>query len=268
MYGKYGKITTLGPKRGICNICGNSDTLTEDHVPPKGSIRVKQVEMFHIVDILGVENPPKKKGRKLQDGVKFRTLCPFCNNKRLGLEYDPALNHFSNIVSSYLKTSITLPERLSVNIKPNRVIRAVLGHLLAVSLNCHDLGTMTMAAREYFLKSVAHFPSGMKIYYWIYPYNKQVLVRDGLLFFCFSKKIIRFWLMKYFPLGFIVTWEQPEEIQIDLECLDFYAGGDINSVVDVPVNLKNIPSPVWPEEPTDDCAVLYGNRAISAIQKT
>jgi hypothetical protein len=87
------KIATRGSKTGICNICGMHGKLTEDHTPPKGSIKIGQVELQHIVNYLSNEKPASK-GRLLQNGVKYRTLCSSCNNTYLGAKYDPAVIEF------------------------------------------------------------------------------------------------------------------------------------------------------------------------------
>ena len=46
---KYGYVDTRGPKIGHCNICDCYGRLTEDHVPPKGTLKVPQVDLLHIV---------------------------------------------------------------------------------------------------------------------------------------------------------------------------------------------------------------------------
>jgi hypothetical protein len=87
------RVSTKGPKVGISNICGEEGELTEDHTPPKGSVRITQVKMNHIVEILAVE-PPGSKARVSQNGVKYRTLCSRCNTVLLGSNYDLEFNSF------------------------------------------------------------------------------------------------------------------------------------------------------------------------------
>lgn len=123
-------IKTKGHKTGICNICGNDGALTEDHTPPKGCIKVGQVVVHHITECLHLEKP-KSKGRLLNNGVKYRTICSRCNNTLLGAEYDPEFISFVNQIGTYLKTELHLPPTLTVTTKPQRVIRALLGHLCA-----------------------------------------------------------------------------------------------------------------------------------------
>lgn len=67
---------TLGPKTGECNICRSHGTLTEDHIPPKGAIRITQMEMLHLIQVLSAPSSSSK-GRLSQDGVKFRTLTDY-----------------------------------------------------------------------------------------------------------------------------------------------------------------------------------------------
>lgn len=74
-----------GPLRGPCSICGSPAQLTVDHVPPKGIARGTAMEMRDLMDRLSVTEV-QGKFQLSQDGVKFRSLCPRCNNVRLGAE--------------------------------------------------------------------------------------------------------------------------------------------------------------------------------------
>lgn len=150
MLNKYGKLITKGPREGHCNICDVHDKLTEDHVPPKGTIRIAQVEMLHIVDLLKA-NRPKKSRRSSQNGVKFRSLCATCNNHHLGHTYDPELISFTDQVTHFLKSSVTLPPSTTVRIRPGYVTRAVLGHLLAVGVERRARGEMGDQVVDFFL---------------------------------------------------------------------------------------------------------------------
>ena len=98
-------------KRGSvdhCNICRNQTTLSWDHVPPQSGIELTPVEQTTILHLLTA-----KKNEELysisQNGVKFRTICTYCNNTLLGLRYDPVLNEFAIGVGRFLKTTLEMP---------------------------------------------------------------------------------------------------------------------------------------------------------------
>ena len=90
-----------GHKTGPCNICGTRGQLTWDHVPPKGGVDLQLVEIERATAVftssLGMEKPEIS-----QNGLKFRTLCATCNNKRLGAKFDPALNSLALAGGSFL----------------------------------------------------------------------------------------------------------------------------------------------------------------------
>src|SRR4029453_11843006 len=135
-------IATYGPSKGICNICGSHGRLTEDHTPPKGCIRVAPVGIQHIADRLGAPRSDVI-GRFSQNGVKYRTLCRRCNNTLLGTQYDPALIEFVKTVGSYIRTSVRLPQRISVKTRPQKIVRALPGHIAAQGVDRHDIGPDT-----------------------------------------------------------------------------------------------------------------------------
>ena len=111
------RIATRGSAEGECNICGSYGRLTEDHTPPKGCYRPKQVELRALIRRLadpsyGAVGP---ESRFSQNGVKFKTLCHRCNNGLLGAKYDPALIGFVNSVARLLNAPIDLPSEVSVS---------------------------------------------------------------------------------------------------------------------------------------------------------
>ncbi len=257
------KIATYGPKVGTCNICGEIGPLTEDHVPPKGCVRISQVEMRHITHKLSVDETPER-GRLSQNGVKYRTLCPRCNNSLLGTRYDPGLCDFVNRVALCLRSSLYLPESTTLLGEPQKIMRAVLGHLSAQGVDRYFKGVNTDAFRDYFLNETLPLPDGLKIYFWVYPFHPQVLVRDCGYLDTSNGKTVVIWLMKFFPLAFLVTWQDELPNRFDLCNFDPWRNSGINDLVNLPVRLRPIVHPDWPEAPTDNAVVLYGPEAMVA----
>lgn len=265
----HGFVNTRGPKEGHCNICDDFGPLTEDHVPPKGTLLIRQADLFHIIELLNAEAPGSKcKFRHMQSGVNFRSLCGRCNNSLLGAEYDPALIEFSNTVTQFLKTAVSVPELSMVEVNPGRISRAVIGHLFAVGIERRERTPMLKAAEEFFLSTAVPLSEGVEIYYWVYPYRRQVAIRDGALLTDFFKSPpIVFWCLKYFPLGFIVTWgnDQPKRVRLP-KLRDFMLhGGD--HPAKIPVSFKGFPHQSWPEAPESKGAVLYGDGSVGAVPR-
>lgn len=260
------QIITRGAKVGSCNICGTEGILTEDHIPPKGVSRLSQVVMLNIVDLLAVERP-KKAGRISQNGVKYRTLCAKCNNERLGLHYDPVLIQLAKDVRTYLESALLLPSSMQVTVKQNRLVRCVVGHLLAHGVGEHRNGAMIENLTDYFLDEDAPFPANLKLYYWVYPYNDQVIVKGAALSVHYFNSFAVFMLLKFFPLSFFIVLDEPNNWSIPFERLDSVLTTLIDDEVKININFKNIPPQRWPEAPGTTGVVLHGEGSTGAIQK-
>jgi hypothetical protein len=219
--------------------------------------------MVHVMEKLKVDKPSRK-GEISQSGVKFRSLCSRCNSNLLGARYDIAFNNFSRNVSVFLKTTLVVPRVAYIEGEPQKIIRAVLGHIMAFGSNRYDSGETTDVARRYFLNENESLPAQLNIYYWIYPFNDQVLIRDALRRDIRIKDHFVFWLMKFFPIAYFVTWHKPSAYKLAYPDLADYCSLGIDDVVELPLYLDKAPPHGWPEAPEKHEFILYGEGAISA----
>lgn len=189
--GKYTKelserLRIKGPKVGHCVICGDYGKLTRDHVPPRGCNNVSDVVLLSF----GESNHPQLKIKTtiVQGGTHFRTLCGTCNETRLGKEYDPELVKLSNDITNFARTvserRIILPESIVAWVKPQRIARAVLGHVLVAhsvsQVNLPPKSTpLSDAIQKYFLDPNASLPKELDIYFWVYPHRRQVIIKNA-----------------------------------------------------------------------------------------
>lgn len=254
-------ISTRGKKHGKCNICGSEGKLTEDHTPPKGCIKVSQVELQHITSHLTPETPSGR-GRLLQNGVRYRTLCHSCNNTYLGTRYDPAFIDFVNTVGSYLKTELYLPSSVDTEIEPQKIMRALLGHLSAQGVDRYDKGSDTLPIRDYFLDTSLSLPDFIRIYYWAFPFNNHVMVRDCCYLDLRTKTPFVIWFVKFFPIAFMITFRQPEELRLNLSELSCWRDESYDFKTIEKVLLRNFPPQFWPEAPSDKNFIMYGQEAV------
>jgi hypothetical protein len=261
------KIATRGPPAGECNICGVYGPLTQDHTPPKGCIGVGQVEMNHIVSQLSAEKQDRK-GRFSQNGIKYRTLCRRCNNSLLGAKYDLALRSFVNTVGTYLKTTLHLPAQMSVNGQPQQIMRAVLGHIAAQGVGRYQKGPDTEPLRDYFLDGAAPLPDWINVYYWTYPYQEQVVVRDCAYLDLRINKPFVIWLLKFFPVAFLVSWNEPSEHHFELTNLAQWRAAPLEESVELFVQLRPALHQWWPEAPTEHSVVVYGQEGLVATGRS
>lgn len=219
------------------------------------------MERRHITEKLSVTANPSP-GKRSPDGVKFRTLCERCNSKLLGGRYDPALIEFVNAVTVYFRSVLYLPATMSVRGYPQKIIRSVLGHMSAQGKGRYLKGPNTEPFRDYFLDEALPLPAGIKVYYWLYPFYPQVLIRDAGYMDIQHGSSVVIWLMKFFPLAFLVTWQDETEHRFPLPNFDSWRNAAISDEVDIPLDLRHIRHPDWPENPSDNSALLYGREAI------
>lgn len=260
------KIRNYGGKEGYCNICDEYKKLTFDHVPPKGCVGIKNRNVAPLIAALNCKKLNKDNTRQFQDGLKFKSLCEVCNNELLGLEYDPYLKEFAAKISNYtnliIKQGISLPT-INIEIKLQRVVRSVVGHLLAAQVR-EDMTTPIThapymdALRQYFLNPLAPIPKELAIYYWVYPSDIQVIILGSGLMRINSKEVIVGEFLKFYPIAFWVIWDQPQ-ININLHSLSKNRALSIDDLSPVIISIENIPRVDWPEQPGNDKMVLLND---------
>ena len=256
-------VNTFGPKTGTCNVCGDYGPLTEDHTPPKGCYRPRQVEIQHLSYLLaGSKNLPK--GRRSQNGVKYRTLCSRCNNTLLGSKYDPAFIEFVNAVALHLRSPLALSSILTIPGKPQAIVRSLLGHMSAQGIDRYLKGPLTEAVRDYFLDENLPLPAGIKVFYWPYPHRIHVMCRDAAYTHLPSGQPFVIWLLKFFPVAFLVAWNEPVGLTYPIHSLEPWRSARIDEVAQLPLSLVGIPPLFWPEAPTRESILMYGQEAIHA----
>jgi len=242
-----------------CNICGRKSILGWDHVPPQGGIDLSSVEIRSILQRIA---PDKNRNKFLlsQNGLKYRTLCGDCNNK-LGREYDPILNKFAREVGSFMKTAINLTTAVQFKTKPNVLIRAILGHMLAAKAHYDDVLT-DEAFRSFLFDTCATLPKDIYVFYWVYPFQSIVVLRNVLMLAVRGQfdEVASFDILKYFPVGYLVTDKPKYEYLSELSAfrnLDTFADGE------VPIDFHSIYEPDWPEK-IDDGNVLLGGQSLAS----
>jgi hypothetical protein len=186
----------------------------------------------------------------------------------LGASYDPAFNEFSQVVGQFLKSTLSLPSITYVKGKPQKIARSLLGHLSAQGVDRYLKGPHTEDLRDYFLDPSKHLPNYLNIYYWVYPYRTQVLVRDAVLKNLHHKEQAYIWLMKFFPLAFLVVWDNPKGYDYnEFPNLAKWSAAGIDDVVDLPVQLSVMPHERWPEAPENHTFLVYGEGAMGAFPR-
>ena len=263
---KYEQYVTKAGKQGRCNLCGSFGLLTEDHVPPKCCVPAKPARYASVLQ-RDQRNKRQFKGTLVQNGLSYRTLCSTCNNTVLGGSNDNALGEMARQVRHLIEMPLFIPATSTIRIKPQRVARSVLGHLMAIGVDRFECGLVGEAIRKFVLGQQASPAPQMRLSYWVYKGNERVLIRDAGLDLLGTGKSIFFWELKFFPLAFVMTWDDDIGFKRELGIRNFDAYRDLaaDSEAEVPIDLHPIPHPFLPELPTSHTAVMYTKDAIVVL---
>lgn len=254
-------------KKGPCVICGEPAPLTRDHVPPKGTVAPDPIVVKQLAHYISASTAPEAPHRIEYQSRSFPTICERCNVRLLGQKYDPALASLANDVSRWLRLrlnhGITLPRDITVDAYQSQAARAVVGHVLAADEDpertLENQGSIFSKMRAFFLEPSDPPPDGLYVYVWPYPGTTQVLIRG----FCISTlgpprypAPIAGNLLKFYPLGFIVSSTPAELPKSRLGRLDLNTGDDQTELA---IPLTGAPRSRWPEHPQDNEALLVAN---------
>jgi len=256
------RIETRGPEFGRCNICGRESKLTEDHVPPKGCPKVGQARLMEIMAFLG-SRQEKIRTRNFQRGITYRTICAECNSALLGQQYDPELISFLRKIESGLSNRIFLPIELTT--KPNRLVRSVVGHLIAHGVGLHRTGSMYEDLTDYFLDPRSSWPRSLQLFFWPYPSNDQVVIRGSAsLSIKKGEKGFVYALFKFFPAAFMITVGEPRYFPYLYLRMDNILSEEIDQPASISIPISDIPPIRWPEAPADHNMVLHTDHSFGA----
>jgi hypothetical protein len=253
--------------KGRCVICNTVGKLTSDHVPPQGVVPPQYVEVSRLLPLATDTEVRHERARRQYPSPQFPTLCSTCNGKLLGSEYDPELIRFARKFRSWVNASfklgIKLPADCRLEIKPHRVARSVVGHLLAAEERrdrtaALSSGAISEALRDYFMDPLAEFPSGAGIYVWPYPSDEIVIVRWFGIANPSRHGVIIGHVLKFFPLAFWLVTSTEDEMEFPFAKLSLDNTQTVDTVVTINIPLNLVPPPTWPELPRSEEIILTG----------
>lgn len=241
----------------ICNICRQKKQLTEDHVPPKGSVSTKAVVIKQFFQHMIGENEASV--IISQNGVKFKTICARCNNSLIN--FDKQLKYFCQRVSKAISSKLILPNPYPIECRPNAIMKSVLGHLLAAKTQTDDV-VIDAAIRPCLQDFSIPIPDNIHIFYWIYPYTNTRILRDFVMpakrgnF----KSYGFFNMIKFYPIAFLIS--DNLSVYEGLPNLDTYRNLLPEQKAEVLLPLDFIPNEDWPER-VDETNIIAGGRAMN-----
>lgn len=246
-------------KHGICNICGKTDVLTWDHVPPKKAIYFNSVEIISMLNKYSEENPH---GSYSQNGTKYRTICKNCNND-LGTYYDVSFVEFVHEASQKIYESFPNKEFINCKIKPVKFIKSLFGHLLAAKGE-YESSLIDIKMRTFLMDKSLWLPE-FNVFYWFNPYPNIEIARDFAI--CKINSNTEpdvFSMLKMYPVSFYITEEDTFK---HLYNLKDYCSSNIDEYVEIPINIsiEDLVHPDWPIIFDDDTILLTGQSVNSSV---
>lgn len=237
------------PSDNICNICLTEHELTSDHVPPKCT---GNEGLFHYINLLNymLGNEIKYKGLS-KDGIKYQTICQKCNNEKLK-QYDDEIN---KLYDTFKSVKISNKLSLKLTLKPNKIIRGILGHFLSAKTS-----HIRTSSEDIFADAINNplkaVDKSLGFYVIPYFYDQVRVIRD--LFIGYNNVLIN--CIKTYPLAFIVT--QPKCF---LTLPDWSRFFDVDPDFEYDVEIFGIKECEleWPERPFPP--ISFGKNGVESI---
>jgi hypothetical protein len=230
-----------------CRLCGASDDLSFEHVPPKSALNRDRVEMLGIESWLERDKPtghPGKRGEISQRGAGVKTLCRTCNS-RAGRLYVPEMARWVRVGYAALRDNRlvveeadTKIERLGIgltirDVYPGRFVKQIVTMLLALAPKETVMGYPDLAAyaRE---PNITDFPNGMSLYlnFYLGPMarfvgSSAVVRQHDMTTYAVSE-------LAYPPYAYALVMGEPPDSPA-LECCDItgFAAAPINQKANV-----------------------------------
>lgn len=181
--------------------------------------------------------------------------------------YDPTLNAISREVGRVLKSPLVIPKVFKDETKPFRLVRAVLGHLLAAK-QTHDEVLLDVEVRKFLFDLSKPVPRNIHVFYWMHPYGDHLIVRDAGILKTrgnFSSGGVFAHVLKFFPLAYMVANSERYE---GLPSLTQFGPIGPYTKIEIPIDVSNWRKPLWPIEPDDDNILMTGPSFESAVHIT
>lgn len=196
--------------QGHCLICGKHGPLSKDHVPPRGSITITQVEQVHLAEMLDLKTPSVK-GIRSTNGSKFKTICRSCNSDVLGQndgEVAAVCKALTNKISQFFAYANSPVSGVHVPFDALRYMRAMVGHVLSATTVTECLDPPEPDAymdplKKFVLGDDTAMATTHDVYYWFYPHKHHMSIKK------FRARNngheCNMSLLAFYPLAFMIT---------------------------------------------------------------
>lgn len=246
-----------------CNICLKTKELSWDHVPPKGCSNFESVEITSFFEkYTGYASD--KTIIVSHNGLKYRTICKECNSF-LGSTYDSDLNSLVKDIIGFVNSALIIPPVIKLKIRPLPIIKSITGHMLAAKKQLGEVKSDNLY-REFVLDVNAPIPNNFNLFYWVYPFENTIIMRDFAMLAKRDGSIRNaafFQLIKFFPIAFLFSDIENYE---NLQSLTKLAiGSNINTGIDLPIQFNKIVDRFWPERVGNNNIILVSEETENAV---
>jgi hypothetical protein len=197
-----------------------------------------------------------------QSGYKIRSICADCNST-LGREYDPTIGQLCAAITNYLESPLSLPAQATFDTKPVRLLRGVIGHLLAAKLS-PDTCLVDQQIRDFLSDQTRPLAPDLHLYYWLYPYPQIFVLRDFATVFetGSGRKAAFSSVIKFPPLAIILSDVDYFHGLPDLASMSHFSIDDPGRVH---VQFRDVRPRTWPEGTEYSGFVLMGEAGTQSI---
>lgn len=196
---------------GVCLLCGKKvGKMSKDHIPPQCCGNTGRVIMESYAANANITPVDCKKG------LVFRTICKECNTL-LGEKYDHVLGAFVKDIRRILESQLIYPyPRLEIKTQPTRLLKAILGHLVATMnhINSCDNNSYLQDIRDYVLSTRVDVPKNLHVFYWLFPYKYLMISRNHIALLNYFERNVCC-ILKFYPVAFAVVFGKMEKFFTD-----------------------------------------------------
>jgi hypothetical protein len=197
-------------QEGYCLICGRFGKLTQDHVPPQGSITISKVEQRHMVEAVGQGSSPVR-GVVSPNGSKFKTICSHCNSFHLGRndgEVARVNRDLTQKIQEYFGDINVIYRHVTADVDAVKYARAMAGHILSATSveeckRAPEPSTYYDPIKEFVLGDDDALDHSHDIYYWFYPFSRHFSAKS--VTFRNTGHIAVLSILSFFPIAFMLT---------------------------------------------------------------
>jgi len=197
-------------QEGYCLICGSFGKLTQDHVPPQGSITISKVEQRHVVEVIGQGISPVR-GVASPNGSKFKTICSHCNSFHLGRNDDEVARvnrELTHKIQEYFSDINAIYRHVAVDVDAVKYSRAMAGHILSATSveeckHAPEPSAYYDPIKQFVLGDDDALDRSHDIYYWFYPFSRHFSAKSVAFRNAGHTAVLS--ILSFFPIAFMLT---------------------------------------------------------------